>query len=49
VLLIVSVLLETMALRYVVWFGVWLATGAHFWLLLTMMSEEVRSARVAVC
>jgi hypothetical protein len=39
---LLSVLLGTMALRYVVWFAVWLATGSHFWLLPNMMSEEVR-------
>ncbi|KAF6255893.1 hypothetical protein COO60DRAFT_1702590 [Scenedesmus sp. NREL 46B-D3] len=38
---LLSVLLGTMALRYVVWFGAWLATGAHFWLLPNMMSEEL--------
>jgi hypothetical protein len=38
---LLSVLLGTMALRYVVWFAVWLASGAHFWLLPNMMSEEV--------
>jgi hypothetical protein len=38
---LLSVLLGTMALRYVVWFVVWLATGSHFWLLPNMMSEEV--------
>jgi hypothetical protein len=38
---LLAVLLGTMALRYVVWGAVWLATGAHFWLLPNMMSEEV--------
>jgi hypothetical protein len=31
-----------------VWFGVWLARGAHFWLLPNMMSEEVRLARLLI-
>ncbi|WIA24068.1 hypothetical protein OEZ85_013679 [Tetradesmus obliquus] len=38
---LLSVLLGTMALRYVVWAAVWMATGAHFWLLPNMMSEEL--------
>jgi hypothetical protein len=40
---LLAVMLGTMALRYVVWAAVWLGTGAHFWLLPNMMSEEVGS------
>lgn len=39
---LLSLMLGTMLLRYVLWFTVWLPTGAHFWLLPNMMSEEVR-------
>lgn len=35
------VMLGTMLVRYVVWLPVWLATGAHFWILPNLMSETV--------
>eukprot|EP00879_Flechtneria_rotunda_P015341 GHRR01016037.1.p1 GENE.GHRR01016037.1~~GHRR01016037.1.p1 ORF type:complete len:328 (+),score=83.91 GHRR01016037.1:452-1435(+) len=38
---LLSVLLGTMLLRYVVWAAVWLVSGAHFWLLPNMMSDDV--------
>eukprot|EP00775_Hariotina_reticulata_P002417 gene2417-2721_t len=38
---LLSLMLGTMLLRYVLWVLVWLVTGAHFWLFPNMMSETV--------
>jgi hypothetical protein len=39
---LLAVILGTMLVRYVVWGAVWLAGGAHLWLLPNLMSETVR-------
>lgn len=38
---LLSLILGTMLIRYVLWVLVWLVTGSHFWLFPNMMSETV--------
>jgi len=39
---LLSLILGTMLLPYVLWTAVWMVSGAHFWLFPNMMSETVR-------